>query len=112
MGGTIVEEWLRSIHMGQYSNSFIDNGYDDLEICKQISAPDLDAIGVVLPGHRNAILVAVSQLREEGAASVYFTVEEAQAAVIGSTIGTASKFERICLSSSIKVLLDLFWPLE
>ncbi|XP_064114714.1 uncharacterized protein LOC135220969 isoform X4 [Macrobrachium nipponense] len=80
MEETIVTEWLKSLHMEQYSESFIDNGYDDLEICKQIGAPDLDAIGVVNPGHRNALLGAVMMLREEGAASVYFTVEEAQLA--------------------------------
>ncbi|KAK4302030.1 hypothetical protein Pmani_025850 [Petrolisthes manimaculis] len=80
MEETIVEEWLKSLQMEQYADSFIDNGYDDLEICKQIGAPDLDAIGVVNPGHRTALLNAVLLLREEGAASVYFTVEEAQLA--------------------------------
>ncbi|KAK7069671.1 Sterile alpha motif [Halocaridina rubra] len=80
MEDTIVTEWLKSLHLEQYSESFIDNGYDDLEICKQIGAPDLDAIGVVNPGHRNTLLGAVMMLREEGAASVYFTVEEAQMA--------------------------------
>ncbi|XP_069168435.1 uncharacterized protein [Procambarus clarkii] len=80
MEETIVEEWLRSLHMEQYAESFIDNGYDDLEICKQIGAPDLDAIGVVNPGHRTTLLNAILLLREEGAASVYFTVEEAQLA--------------------------------
>lgn len=77
---TIVEEWLRSLSLDQYSESFLDNGYDDLEICKQIGPPDLDAIGVVNPGHRGALLSAVLLLREEGAASVYFAVEEAQKA--------------------------------
>ncbi|KAK8401820.1 hypothetical protein O3P69_001133 [Scylla paramamosain] len=80
MEETIVEEWLRSLQLEQYADSFIDNGYDDLEICKQIGAPDLDAIGVVNPGHRTSLLNAVLLLREEGAASVYFTVEEAQLA--------------------------------
>lgn len=80
MEETIVEEWLRSLQMEQYADSFIDNGYDDLEICKQIGAPDLDAIGVVNQSHRTALLNAVMLLREEGAASVYFTVEEAQLA--------------------------------
>lgn len=80
MEETIVKEWLKSLCMEQYAESFMDNGYDDLEICKQIDAPDLDAIGVVEPTHRSQILQAVQVLRVEGAASVYFTVEEAQAA--------------------------------
>ncbi|XP_067010306.2 sterile alpha motif domain-containing protein 5 [Anabrus simplex] len=77
--GNIVVEWLRSLHLGQYAESFIDNGYDDLEICKQVGDPDLDAIGVFNPAHRNRLLQSVRTLREEGAASVYFTLEETAA---------------------------------
>lgn len=32
----IVVEWLKSLHLAQYAESFLDNGYDDLEICKQV----------------------------------------------------------------------------
>ncbi|XP_047984356.1 uncharacterized protein LOC125224894 isoform X5 [Leguminivora glycinivorella] len=78
--GNIVIEWLRSLHLGQYAESFIDNGYDDLEICKQVGEPDLDAIGVLNPTHRQRLLHSVRTLREEGAAAVYFTLEEAAAA--------------------------------
>ncbi|XP_013171399.1 PREDICTED: uncharacterized protein LOC106120575 isoform X3 [Papilio xuthus] len=78
--GNIVVEWLRSLHLGQYSESFIDNGYDDLEICKQVGEPDLDAIGVLNPAHRQRLLHSVRSLREEGAAAVYFTLEEAASA--------------------------------
>ncbi|XP_063533419.1 uncharacterized protein LOC134743729 isoform X8 [Cydia strobilella] len=78
--GNIVIEWLRSLHLGQYAESFIDNGYDDLEICKQVGEPDLDAIGVLNPTHRARLLHSVRSLREEGAAAVYFTLEEAAAA--------------------------------
>lgn len=77
--GNIVVEWLRSLHLGQYAESFIDNGYDDLEICKQVGEPDLDAIGVLNPTHRQRLLHSVRTLREEGAAAVYFTLEEAAA---------------------------------
>ncbi|XP_073978821.1 shal K[+] channel interacting protein isoform X1 [Rhodnius prolixus] len=78
-GSNIVAEWLRSLHLGQYAESFLDNGYDDLEICKQVGDPDLDAIGVFNPSHRSRLLQSVRTLREEGAASVYFTLEESQA---------------------------------
>lgn len=77
--GNIVVEWLRSLHLGQYAESFLDNGYDDLEICKQVGDPDLDAIGVFNPNHRLRLLHSVRTLREEGAASVYFTLEETAA---------------------------------
>lgn len=79
MSSNIVVEWLRSLHLGQYAESFIDNGYDDLEICKQVGDPDLDAIGVFNPSHRSRLLQSVRTLREEGAASVYFTLEETAA---------------------------------
>lgn len=79
IASNIVVEWLHSLHLGEYAESFIDNGYDDLEICKQISEPDLDAIGVFKQSHRLRLLQSVKRLREEGAASVYFTLEESSA---------------------------------
>ena len=39
----IVYEWLKALQLPQYAESFVDNGYDDLEVCKQIGDPDLDA---------------------------------------------------------------------
>ncbi|XP_054710165.1 uncharacterized protein LOC129219878 [Uloborus diversus] len=72
----IVSEWLRAMHLVQYADSFIDNGYDDLEICKQIGEPDLDAIGVDNGAHREIIRRAVKRLIQEGGTSVYFTLEE------------------------------------
>lgn len=68
----IVCEWLRALGLSQYAEGFLDNGYDDLEICKQVGDPDLDAIGVATPQHRHKLLKSVRQLRENGAASVYF----------------------------------------
>uniref|UniRef100_G1Q4Y4 Sterile alpha motif domain-containing protein 5 n=1 Tax=Myotis lucifugus TaxID=59463 RepID=G1Q4Y4_MYOLU len=52
----IVYEWLKALQLPQYAEPF-DNGYDDLEVCKQID-PDLDAIGVLAPAHRRRILEA------------------------------------------------------
>ena len=75
--GQIVEEWLRSLGLVQYYQAFVDNGYDDLEVCKQIGDPDLDAIGVEVSSHRESLLEAVGTLREQGGTHVYFTLEEA-----------------------------------
>ncbi|XP_069866837.1 SAM and SH3 domain-containing protein 1 isoform X3 [Dipodomys merriami] len=77
MGTNIVYEWLRALQLAQYAESFVDNGYDDLEVCKQIGDPDLDAIGVLAPAHRRRILEAVRRLREQDAAAagLYFTLE-------------------------------------
>lgn len=81
----IVCEWLRALGLPQYSESFLDNGYDDLEICKQVGDPDLDAIGVILPQHRHKLLKSVRQLREKGAASVYFMLNSDINALSGSS---------------------------
>lgn len=75
-GDCIVEEWLRSLGLVIYTQSFLDNGYDDLEICKQIGEPDLDAIGVIRPEQRAILLQAVRILKEEGGTAVYFTLED------------------------------------
>lgn len=72
----IVCEWLKALGLSQYSSGFLDNGYDDLEICKQIGDPDLDAIGVQHPSHRQKLLRSVRLLREKGAASVYFQIND------------------------------------
>ncbi|XP_044865628.1 sterile alpha motif domain-containing protein 5 isoform X1 [Mauremys mutica] len=76
----IVYEWLKTLQLSQYAESFVDNGYDDLEVCKQIGDPDLDAIGVLVPHHRRRILEAVMRLKEEDetAAGLYFTLEPQQ----------------------------------
>lgn len=77
MGETnIIENWLKSLNLANYAQQFLDNGYDDLEICKQIGDPDLDAIGVENGEDRNAILDAVKVLKEKGGTHVYFTLNE------------------------------------
>lgn len=77
-GPTIVYEWLKALQLCQYVESFVDNGYDDLEVCKQIGEPDLDAIGVFNSHHRRKVLNAVARLKEEDkkvAPGHYFTLE-------------------------------------
>ena len=76
VGECIVEEWLRSLNLTHYTQAFLDNGYDDLEICKQIGTPDLDAIGVVKENHREEILNAVEALKNQSSTHVYFILEE------------------------------------
>ncbi|XP_042356736.1 SAM and SH3 domain-containing protein 1 isoform X2 [Plectropomus leopardus] len=77
-GPNLVLEWLSKLHLAQYVESFIDNGYDDLEVCKQIGEPDLDAIGVQIQYHRHRLLTAVHKLKDEDerkAPGYYFTLE-------------------------------------
>ena len=44
----IVTDWLRILNLSQYSEGFIDNGYDDLETVKLIDIEDLEAIGRII----------------------------------------------------------------
>ncbi|CAJ1078441.1 SAM and SH3 domain-containing protein 1a isoform X2 [Xyrichtys novacula] len=77
-GPVIVYEWLKTLQLAQYVESFVDNGYDDLEVCKQIGDPDLDAIGVYILHHRQRIHDAVRRLKEEAQetpSGLYFTLE-------------------------------------
>lgn len=77
-GPNLVFEWLSKLHLAEYVESFIDNGYDDLEVCKQIGEADLDAIGVHIEYHRNRLLAAVQRLKgedERKAPGYYFTLE-------------------------------------
>ncbi len=77
-GPNLVLEWLSKLHLAQYVESFIDNGYDDLEVCKQIGEPDLDAIGVHIEYHRHRLLTAVKTLKDDDkrkAPGYYFTLE-------------------------------------
>lgn len=77
-GPNLVLEWLSKLHLAQYVEAFIDNGYDDLEVCKQIGEPDLDAIGVRIQYHRHRLLTAVRRLKQDEkrkSLGYYFTLE-------------------------------------
>ncbi|RUS71056.1 hypothetical protein EGW08_021180, partial [Elysia chlorotica] len=89
---SIVEDWLRSLGLVQYTQPFLDNGYDDLEVCKQIGEADLAAIGVCGGEHMEQLLGAVKVLREEGGAAVYFTLEESPRPTKPMPHGDARKF--------------------
>lgn len=90
-GPNLVLEWLSKLHLAEYVESFIDNGYDDLEVCKQIGEPDLDAIGVRIEYHRHRLLTAVQRLKEEDkrkAPGYYFTLEPLDASTCSHALHT------------------------
>jgi len=73
----VIAKWLKSLGLDKYVDQFLDNGYDDLEICKQIGADDLDAIGVE-EADRDTILNSVKDLKEKTVTSAYHTLENEQ----------------------------------
>lgn len=79
MANTTVDDWLRSLGLLNYVQAFIDNGYDDLDICKQIGDEDLDAIGVINAKDRKDILASVQSLKDQGVNAVYFQLEATNA---------------------------------
>lgn len=90
-----VEDWLRGLGLLLYAQSFYDNGYEDIDTCKEINYEDLDVIGVKSERDREDIIAAVQKLKQ----NVYFVLEE--------TIEKLEliKFEPIILKSKLKELL-------
>ena len=63
MSDSVVQKWLKFLEIEEYSESFIDNGYDDLETVKLIKREDLEAIGVMRKDHQDYLLASVKVLR-------------------------------------------------
>ena len=68
----VVWTWLHTLDQEHLFESFLENGYDDLETVKQMGEEDLLAIGVEDQETRFVINQAAKMLREKGAAWVYF----------------------------------------
>lgn len=59
-----VEDLLQKINLQEYISVFILNGYEDLELFKEIEPSDLDYLGIVNADHRAKILTAVQLLHD------------------------------------------------
>ena len=64
-----VEEWLERVGLPQYTEDFLDNGYDAFELCAALKPEELDAIGVVDPTHRAELFVQAEKLQKAGGKS-------------------------------------------
>ncbi len=62
-----MQKLLESISLGQYSENFIEAGYDEESDMKHLEETDLDKIGIPLtkPGHRKRLLQLASDLRKQ-----------------------------------------------
>uniref|UniRef100_A0A674PI18 receptor protein-tyrosine kinase n=1 Tax=Takifugu rubripes TaxID=31033 RepID=A0A674PI18_TAKRU len=58
-----VEDWLAALKMTQYRDSFLGSGFTSLPLVTQITAEDLQRIGVSLAGHQKKILTSVQLMR-------------------------------------------------
>eukprot|EP00484_Ammonia_sp_Unknown_P019178 CAMPEP_0197034174 /NCGR_PEP_ID=MMETSP1384-20130603/12359_1 /TAXON_ID=29189 /ORGANISM="Ammonia sp." /LENGTH=133 /DNA_ID=CAMNT_0042464065 /DNA_START=1 /DNA_END=399 /DNA_ORIENTATION=+ len=63
-----VKAWMENeVKLPQYVQTFISNGYETMEIVKEIqTTDDLKDIGIELKGHQKIILSKVHALKGEG----------------------------------------------
>lgn len=60
-----VFNWLDDLSLSHLFEKFLENGYEDLELCTKIGETDLNAIGIPDLRERIAVLQAVRQLQHE-----------------------------------------------
>jgi len=58
-----VTRFLTSMDLDEYVTSFLEKGFDDMDILEELTEADLDVIGVVPLEHRRRIMNAVSASR-------------------------------------------------
>uniref|UniRef100_T1JIW4 SH3 domain-containing protein n=1 Tax=Strigamia maritima TaxID=126957 RepID=T1JIW4_STRMM len=59
-----VEELLQRINLEEHISVFVLNGYENLDLFKELEEDDLDYLGITLPEHRAKILTAVELLHD------------------------------------------------
>ncbi|KAJ8021805.1 Ephrin type-B receptor 2 [Holothuria leucospilota] len=60
-----VEEWLESLKMTRYKDSFAEAGYVRLEDIAMLSQSDLPRLGVTLVGHQKKIMKGIHSIRAQ-----------------------------------------------
>ncbi|XP_071841069.1 ephrin type-B receptor 1-B-like isoform X3 [Apostichopus japonicus] len=60
-----VDEWLESLKMNRYKDSFTEAGYVRLEDIAMLSQSDLPRLGVTLVGHQKKIMKGIHSIRAQ-----------------------------------------------
>ena len=60
-----IREWLESLGLGQYADSFEGNDIDS-ELLLELTDEDLEKLGIGSLGHRKKLLKAISSLASQG----------------------------------------------
>ncbi|TDG52254.1 hypothetical protein AWZ03_001084 [Drosophila navojoa] len=63
-GPSTVEDLLIRIGLKEYTSVFVLNGYEDLELFKELEPADLDYLGILNQEHRAKLLTAVQLLHD------------------------------------------------
>lgn len=56
-----VWDWLRVLHLEQYSETFRSAGLATLQQCRNLTQDQLELMGIILPGHQRRILTSLSK---------------------------------------------------
>ncbi|TGZ47993.1 Ephrin type-A receptor 7 [Temnothorax longispinosus] len=64
-----VSEWLASIKMSRYAESFERAGVTTLEAAARVTVQELTALGITLVGHQKKIMNSVTALRAQMSAT-------------------------------------------
>jgi class 3 adenylate cyclase len=78
-----VADWLRTLGLERYEATFRENDVS-AEVLSDLTADDLEGLGVVTIGHRRRLLVAIAKLNEQSSIGGASPVVEPVAAVSGS----------------------------
>ncbi|XP_041078202.1 caskin-2-like isoform X4 [Polyodon spathula] len=57
-----LEEWLSAIGLSQYHKKLSENGYDSINIVRDITWEDMQEIGITQLGHQKKMMLAVKKL--------------------------------------------------
>ena len=93
-----VEDWLRSLGLLHYAQSFYDNGYEDIETCKVMTEEDLNVIDIKTDQDRQDILSGINKLKQ----NLYFELEPENV----DKIVERTKIEPIVLKTKLKECLE------
>ncbi|KAK3519794.1 hypothetical protein QTP70_004954 [Hemibagrus guttatus] len=59
-----LSEWLNAIGLPQYHKELLENGYDSINIVRDLTWEDLQEIGITKLGHQKKIMLAVKKLSD------------------------------------------------
>jgi len=55
--------WLSGLGLNEYNSTFVNSGFDDMSIIKEINEKDLIDMGISKPGHRKKLLIGVEKIK-------------------------------------------------
>ena len=57
-----IANWLEGIKLGEYTQKFVEEGFDDIEVVHEMTNDELVDLGITKAGHRKKILIHARRL--------------------------------------------------